>query len=655
MAMLENLFLRQGSLKSLLDSVRRRRSSLDADDDPNPIPQLSPLANSVLSRCSRILLLSTQELQQLFETELPDSLKQPDTYARHLLEFCSYKALHFVTRRPDYLADKEFQSLTFDMMLAWEAPATESESLSKGTACVPEVEDEDGGSLFYTNSTSMAVQVDDKKTVGSEAFKRIVSACPAVADVITVQNLFDALTSTSSGQLHFLIYSKYLKSLDKVLKSAKGLIGSSFTTNLQLADGEIVLDVDGVMPTQPVLQHVGIAAWPGRLTLTNYALYFESLGVGSYDKPARYDLATDLKQVVKREMTGPLGTRLFDKAVMYKSTTITEPIFLEFPEFKGHTRRDCWLAIIREVLNMHRFIKKFNIKEIQREEVLSMAILGIFRYRAVKEAFHMAPSHFKSTLAFNLTEKLPKGDIILEALHSQLLLLHTGYQRHNTESVSNKSQAALLPASLLTLSRLGLMSLKDPYMTEEKDLSGWVVRVGVQSPLELALRESICHSGRVEAARATLDQVKVEGIDTNLAVMQALLFPLAELGKYLRFLSSWEDPFKSIMFLAVSLYVVYRGWISYMLPCSFLSIAIIMIWNKYRSKGKPLEGFQVTPPPNKNAVEQLLILQEGISQLETYVQAANIILLKLRALLLGAMPQILQLHNIWIVCGIWMT
>lgn len=70
-------------------------------------------------------------MQQLFETELPDSLKQPDTYARHLLEFCSYKALHFVTRRPDYLADKEFQSLTFDMMLAWEAPATESESLSK--------------------------------------------------------------------------------------------------------------------------------------------------------------------------------------------------------------------------------------------------------------------------------------------------------------------------------------------------------------------------------------------------------------------------------------------------------------------------------------------------------------------------------------------
>ncbi|KAJ0969976.1 hypothetical protein J5N97_022853 [Dioscorea zingiberensis] len=651
MAMLEVLFMRQNSLKSLLYSVRGRRSSSDGDEDPIPIPQLSPIANSVVSRCSRILVLSTKELQQCFQNELPDSVKQPATYARHLLEFCSYKALHVLTKCPDYLADKEFHRLTFDMMLAWEAPATGSESLPKGTACDnhPEVEDEDGGSRFYTNSTSMAVQVDDKKNVGLEAFTRIASACPAVADVITVQNLFMHLqalhlanniflytASTSKALTSMFLFPKYT---DWVLKSAKGLIGPSFTSSLQLADGEVILDIDGVMPTQPVPQHVGISAWPGRLTLTNHALYFESLGVGSYDKPARYDLVTDLKQVIKREMTGPLGARLFDKAVMYKSTPCnTEPIFLELPEFKGHTRRDYWLEIIREVLNVHRFIKKFNLKEIQREEVLSMANLGIFRYRGVKEAFHMAPTHFKSTLAFNLTEKLPKGDIILEALYTQLLLLRTGYQRYNAESLSNKSPTALLPASLLALSRMGLMLLKKPYMIEEKDFPEWVVRV-----------ESICHSGRVEAACATLDQVKVEGIDTNLAVMQALLYPLVESGKWLRFLSRWEDPFKSIMFLIVSLYVVYRGWIRFILPCIFLSLAIMMLWNKYRGKGKPLEGCQVTPPPNKNAVEQLFILQDAISHLETYVQAGNIFLLKLRALLFGATPQAIDLVALYLI------
>lgn len=56
--------------------------------------------------------------------------------------------------------------------------------------------------------------------------------------------------------------------------------------------------------------------------MTNYALYFGSLGMGSYDKAVRYDLATDLKQVIKPELTGPLGARLFDKAVMYNSSSV---------------------------------------------------------------------------------------------------------------------------------------------------------------------------------------------------------------------------------------------------------------------------------------------------------------------------------------------
>jgi len=60
----------------------------------------------------------------------------------------------------------------------------------------------------------------------------------------------------------------------------------------------------------------------GRLILTDHALYFEPLRVVSYDKAIRYDLADDLKQVIKAELTGPWGTRLFDKAVSYKSISL---------------------------------------------------------------------------------------------------------------------------------------------------------------------------------------------------------------------------------------------------------------------------------------------------------------------------------------------
>lgn len=74
-------------------------------------------------------------------------------------------------------------------------------------------------------------QVDDKKTIGPEAFARIAPACPVVADVIIVHNLFDALTSSSSHRLHFLIYDKYLRNLDKyeiLIDFVDSLISSSY-------------------------------------------------------------------------------------------------------------------------------------------------------------------------------------------------------------------------------------------------------------------------------------------------------------------------------------------------------------------------------------------------------------------------------------------
>lgn len=48
----------------------------------------------------------------------------------------------------------------------------------------------------------------------------------------------------------------------RIIKAAKSALVPS-VGNLQLSEGEIVLDVDGTIPTQPVLQHIGISAWPG--------------------------------------------------------------------------------------------------------------------------------------------------------------------------------------------------------------------------------------------------------------------------------------------------------------------------------------------------------------------------------------------------------
>ncbi|XP_052204873.1 uncharacterized protein LOC127809805 [Diospyros lotus] len=614
---------------------------LSDDDSPRPIPLLSPIANSVVSRCSKILSIPTEELQHCFETEQPDAVKQPSTYARNFLEFCSYKALHLVTEHTDYLSDKEFRRLTYDMMLAWEAPGFDNEPLDTETASCSnhEVEGEDGWSLFYSSSTKMAVEVDKKKTVGPEAFSRIAPACAVVADIITVDNLFDALTSSSCNRLHFLIYDKYLRMLEKVIKAVKSSLGPQSPSRLELSEGEFILDIDGTVPIQPVLKHIGMSAWPGRLMLTNYALHFEPLGVGLNEKAVRYDLAMDMRQIIRAELTGPLGARVFDKAVMYKSICVTEPVYLEFPEFKGNSRRDYWLDISLEILQAHRFIRKYNLKGSQQSEALARAVLGILRYRAVKEAFHLSLSHYKTLLCYNLAESLPGGDAILETLSSHLALLNASPSEHDSVGPLNSKQGLKLPVSLLALCRLGIMSENGAHINEEAVDVALDVRVGEVNPLEMAVKQAKQKAGRVEAAQATVDQVKVEGIDSNIAVMKELLFPVIESFNCLQVLASWKDPWRSTAFVVMISYTIFRGWIKYVLASIFVILAVLMLWHGHAKKGRQLNALKISAPPQKNAVEQLLTLQDTITHVESLIQDGNIILLKVRALLFAALPQ----------------
>lgn len=89
--------------------------------------------------------------------------------------------------------------------------------------------------------------------------------------------------------------------------------------NLGLANGVTIVVVSLVRSFYVCWNILVIA---GRLILTDHALYFEALRVVSYDKAKIYDLSDDLKQVVRPELTGPWGTRIFDKAVLYKSISM---------------------------------------------------------------------------------------------------------------------------------------------------------------------------------------------------------------------------------------------------------------------------------------------------------------------------------------------
>ncbi|CAI9097078.1 OLC1v1033383C1 [Oldenlandia corymbosa var. corymbosa] len=317
----------------------------------------------------------------------------------------------------------------------------------------------------------------------------------------------------------------------------------------------------------------------------------------------------------------------------------TEPVYFEFPEFKSSSRRDYWLDICLEILRAHRFIRKYNLRENQVNEALARAILGIFRYRAIREALHVFPSNYRTLLCFNLAESLPGGDMILETLSNRLAMMKYSSGRRDAFGSPNVKKQSVQPFFLLTLCTLGIMSCNEEDFNREGTFRLGEYCAGEISPLEAAVKESKQNTGRAVAAQATVDQVKVEGIDTNLAVLKELLYPLIESFDRLQHLVSWEDPWKSGLFLLLISYTIFRGWTRYILPCTFLSVASFMIWRRQTGKMGPLEAFKIVAPPTKNAVEQLLTLQDAVTQVEGLIQSVNIVLLKMRALLYGVIPQ----------------
>ncbi|GMY15322.1 hypothetical protein FCV25MIE_10561 [Fagus crenata] len=608
--MLEGL-VREGSFKWLLG----KRTSFDEEFEEmgrspsaqrNWIPELSPVANIVIRRCSKILGIPSSELQESFNAEAAESIKHPSRYARNFLEYCCFRTLALSIQVTGHLADKKFRRLTYDMMLAWEAPAAASQPV---------------------------LNVDEDISVGVEGFSRIASAVPIIANVIISENLFEVLTKSTGGRLQFYVYDKYLSGLDRAIRKMKTQSESSLLSAVRSSRGEKILEIDGTVTTQPVLEHVGISTWPGRLILTDHALHFEALRVVSYDKAKRYDLVGDLNQVVKPEMTGPWGTRLFDKAVSYKSISLSEPVVIEFPELKGHSRRDYWLAIIQEILYVHRFINKYQIKGVERDEALSKAVLGILRVQAIQDVCSSIPLQCESLLMFNLCDQLPGGDLILETLANMSTF------RELDRTNNSKAGGGMYSISALDMvSNLGFVF----GTSSNNNKAGLVVgeiSVGEMTSLERSVKESKNNYEKVVVAQATVDGVKVDGVDTNLAVMKELLFPIRELGNCLLSLAYWDDPVKSLVFCLVFSYIICRGWLGYTFALMLIFIAVFMLLTRFCGQGKPVDDVKVIAPPTLNTMEQLLAVQNAIAQSEGYIQDGNIVLLKIRALLLCIFPQ----------------
>ncbi|KAL3825638.1 hypothetical protein ACJIZ3_021667 [Penstemon smallii] len=455
---------------------------------------LSTIANDVVRQCAKNLDNTVDSFIEEFEREWKPEM---GGYSRKLVEFCCSKALAVVCRTLDEkISDGSFSRFTFDMMLAWELPSSADEE--SYTECVAKEAEEkkisrvtsihDDIPLFY--SDLMPLLVDEEPSAGEDAFVWLGTLVPLVVDMVNGRFTFDTLTAPTGNRLHFPAYDKYLKEIHKCIKH---LQKQDTPSGIEFVDDEFILHVEGTASSQRVVRHIGGTSWPGRLTLTNYALYFEASGVMSYEDSLKLDLSKDMEQNVK-------------------------PVATEFPEMTSSTRRDHWLALVKEIILLHQFLSKFNVESpLEAWEMHARTILGILRLHAARELLRISPPEPKSFFIFALLDELPKGDFVLEKLAASLKEVTSGH-----------------PCSASSILRnLNAPPPCVPCLEQQKISDGnEIVQPENLASLESAINQTREIAKEVGMAKATAEGLKEEGISekwVGLAISALLLWMVAKM------------------------------------------------------------------------------------------------------------------------------
>ncbi|XP_057440561.1 uncharacterized protein LOC130732555 [Lotus japonicus] len=589
---------------------------------------LSSIAEDVVKRCAQKLDISEETLVGEFERGW--NAADTGNYCKDLVEFCSGNALSEICKNvEEEINNGEFSRLTYDMMLAWEKPSyyddddpaeAAAKEKEERKITLKATQEQDDIPLFY--SDIMPLLVNNDPNVGEDAFVWLGSLVPLVADVANGRFTFETLTAPTGLRLHFPAYDMFLKEMDKCI----GHLQKQATPNgVELADDEFILHVDGIASAQRVVRHIGTTSWPGRLTLTNYALYFEASGVIKYDDALKIDLSKDVEHSVKPVATGPWGAQLFDKAIVYDSTDLSEGIVLEFPELTSSTRRDHWLALIREIMFLHQFLSRYNIKcPVQSWEMHARTILGIVRLHAAREMLRISPPVPTKFLIFSLYNEIPKGDYVLEELARSL---------KNVDSGQTCSASSILKS--MNISRPAISDL----VVEDVSQADSNFNVLEESPsLVSAIKQSREEEKQVLIAKATTEELKEEGVTDSVLVLTELLKPLKNVVPWVKKIFTWERPIDTLAVLAASLIITYMEWVGKAAAAFLIWVIVKMLKareQKINEKCNEIVISRSSMASDQSTVDSIVSAQQGLYTVHEMMQIANIAMLKIWSILIS--------------------
>lgn len=607
---------------------------------PNGVLSLAAIIS--IEQFSRMNGLTGQKMQRIFKALVSES-----TYndARNLVEYCCFR---FLSRdnsdiHPS-LKEPAFQRLIFITMLAWENPYRED--LANG-------------------SEKASFQ---SKLVREEAFVRVAPAISGVADRSTAHNLFKALAGDEQG----ISLSLWLTYVDELMKVHEGRKSYQTRQSPDLSEERILCI--GSSRKRPVLKWENNMAWPGKVTLTDKAIYFEAVGISGQKDSIRLDLTKHGLRVEKAKV-GPFGSDLFDSAVSISYGPESEAWVLEFVDLGGEMRRDVWHAFISEVIALHKFIRDYGPEEVDesishvygahkgKERAMTSAINSIARLQALQFMRKLLDDPTK-LVQFTYLQYAPYGDIVSQTLAVNYWggpLISKFLEVDNPPAQGARASNEKIESSNHVFDIDGSVYLqkwkRSPCWASSASASFWK-STSTRQGLVLSKNLVVADAALVERAtrtckqkwqaaettQATIDAATLKGIPSNIDLFKELLLPLTITATNFEKLRRWEEPHLTVSFLAFAYTVIFRNLLSYAFPIALMILAAVMLTLKgLKEQGRLGRSFgkvTIRDQPPSNTIEKIIAVKDGMRDVESYLQNLNVTLLKIHTIILSGQPQI---------------
>ncbi|XP_077248842.1 chromosome-partitioning protein, putative (DUF639) isoform X2 [Tasmannia lanceolata] len=624
-------------------------------DRRTPNGDLSLAAIVSIEQFSRMNGLTGRKMRKIFETLAPESVRND---ARNLVEYCCFRYLSRDNSdiHPS-LKEAAFQRLIFITMFAWEHPYNE-------------------GCDSYVLTSKSYLQ---SKHVGEEAFVRITPAIAGVADRSTAHNLFKALVGDEPG-ISLNVWTTYITELLKVHQGRKSY---QIQENTQLSREHILCI--GSSRKRPVLKWENNIAWPGKLTLTDNALYFEAIGLTGPKEAIRLDL-TRYGSRVEKARVGPLGFAFFDSAVSVSSGLKSETWVIEFVDFGGEMRRDVWHAFISEVISLYEFIREYGPDDDDpsvchvygahrgKKRAITSAANSIARLHSLQFIRKLSEDPAK-LVQFTYLRNAPYSVVVYQtlAVHfwgGPLIAKFRNADQQPTEGVRPSEELSGISNHVFDIDGSVYLRewMKSPSWASSTSIDFWKnasLRQGVVlgknlvvADMSLVERAALTCKEKnqiVEKTQATINAAMIQGIPSNIDLFKELMFPLTIIANNFEKLRCWEEPHLTVSFLAFAYVLIFRNLLSYVFPVTLIIAAAAMLLLKgLKEQGRLGRSFgrvTIRDQPPSNTIQKIIAVKQAMSDLENYLQNLNVTLLKIRTIVLSGQPQITSEVALVLLCA----